>query len=670
MNEAHYEGSKEKIYSVNGRGDTFESILARRLQRRSLLAGAAAAVGGIVVNNAFAEAQDASPVASPDASPQASPVGVADSLRFTAIEANDGPDLVVADGYTAVPFLAWGEPLFPDAPAFDPAAQTAAGQAKQVGYNHDFSGFLPLPIGSDTSDHGLLVINHEYTNPELMFTGYLVPNPDYTEGSEDIPEFLVSTNKDIVDIELEAHGVTVAEIQRNAEGVWELVLDSPYNRRITATTPMALSGPVAGNELTKTSDDPTGATVLGTLNNCSGGLTPWGTFVTCEENFHQYFGNTEGLAEDDTRRISLERFGLPAGASERQWEAFYPRFDVSQEPNEAFRFGWAVEIDPYDAAAQPKKRTSLGRFKHEAVNLAVTPSGQVAVYTGDDERFEYVYKWVSTNAYDPNDRAANADLLDDGTLYVAVFNDDGSGNWIPLVYGENGLDATNDIADQAAILIDPRTAGDVVGATKMDRPEDIEVNPVNQKVYMVMTNNTNRGVEDNPGTDESNPRPENIWGHIIEVAEAGGDHAATEFEWDIFLLCGDPADESTYFAGFPKEKVSKMANPDNITFDTRGNLWISTDGQPSSLEVNDGLFAVPVDGADRGYLRQFFSSVTGSEVSGPHFTPDDTTLFAAIQHPGEGGTFDEPISSWPGESGPPRPAMVVIQSTTGAPIGS
>jgi secreted PhoX family phosphatase len=204
----------------------------------------------------------------------------------------------------------------------------------------------------------------------------------------------------------------------------------------------------------------------------------------------------------------------------------------------------------------------------------------------------------------------------------------------------------------------------------MDRPEDIEVNPVNQKVYMVMTNNTNRGVEDNPGTDESNPRPENIWGHIIEVSEAGGDHAATEFEWDIFLLCGDPADESTYFAGFPKEKVSKMANPDNITFDAKGNLWISTDGQPSSLEVNDGLFAVPVDGADRGYLRQFFSSVPGSEVSGPHFTPDNTTLFASVQHPGEGGTFDDPTTSWPETSGPPRPAMVVIQSTTGAPIGS
>lgn len=670
MNEAHYEGSKDEIYSTQGRGEVFTAVLERRLKRRSLLGGVAAAVSGIVIGNDLAGAQDASPIASPEASPASSPVAVADSLRFAAIEADAGPALVVAEGYTATPFLAWGDPLFSDAPAFDVNALSAEAQAQQVGYNHDFVGFLPLPLGSDSSDHGLLVINHEYTNTELMFSGYLVPNPEYTEGSEDIPEVLVQTSKDIVDVELEAHGVTIAEIQRNADGAWELIIDSPYNRRLTATTPMTLSGPVAGHSLLMTPDDPTGTTVLGTLNNCAGGLTPWGTFVSCEENFHQYFANASAIAEDDPLYPFLARFGMPKGGSERQWEQFYPRFDVAQVPNEALRFGWAVEIDPFDPSSTPKKRTSLGRFKHEAVNVVVTPSGRVALYSGDDERFEYVYKWVSTNTFDPADRAANADLLDDGTLYVAIFEDDGTGRWVPLDFGQNGLDASNGFADQAAILANPRNAGDFVGATRMDRPEDIEVDPINGKVYMVMTSNNRRGTDDNPGTDEANPRVENVWGHIIEVTEANGDHASTDFTWDMFLLCGDPADESTYFAGFPKEKVSKMANPDNITFDRMGNLWISTDGQAGTLEVNDGLFAVPVDGADRGYLRQFFSAVPGAEVSGPHFTPDNTTLFAAVQHPGEGGTFDEPASSWPGETGAPRPALVVIQSAAGAPIGS
>jgi secreted PhoX family phosphatase len=664
MREIDFDGGKEQVYSTGGRGETFQDILARRLSRRGLLksgvAASAIVMSGPVLANGAA-AQDASPVASPAA-------GL--TLTFQAIASDTGPDLVVPPGYTATPFLVWGDPLTSGAAPFDPATLTAADQAARIGYNHDFVGFLPLPLGSDTSDHGLIVVNHEYTNPELMFPGYFQPNPEYTEGSEDIPEFLPNPTQAIVDVELEAHGISVVEVQQGADGTWAVVPDSQYNRRITGTTPIAVVGPAAGHDLLKTSEDAAGTTITGTLNNCSGGLTPWGTYVSCEENFNQYFANLAALPETDPVRVAHDRYGLTEDASQRLWETFSPRFDIAQEPHEPFRFGWAVEIDPYDAASTPKKRTTLGRTKHEAVNLVVAPSGQVVVYSGDDERFDYVYKFVTDGTYNPDDRAANLDLLDAGTLYVAKFNDDGTGEWLPMIAGEGPLTAENGFPTQAEILINTRAAADLLGPTKMDRPEDIEHNPVNGKVYMVMTNNTRRGTEDNPPTDNANPRAENAFGHIIEVTEAGADHSATTFTWDIFLLCGDPTDESTYFAGFPKEMISKIACPDNITFDAEGNLWISTDGQPGTLEINDGIYAVPTEGPERGYLRQFFSGVPGAEVSGPIFTPDNTTLFAAVQHPGEGGTYEEPITSWPGTSGTARPALVAIQHESGGRIGS
>jgi secreted PhoX family phosphatase len=419
-----------------------------------------------------------------------------------------------------------------------------------------------------------------------------------------------------------------------------------------------------------TSTDASGTTVAGTLNNCAGGITPWGTFVTCEENFHQYFGNLGNLDASHPAIPVHERYGLPETASERRWEKFYDRFDLTKEPNEPFRFGWAVEIDPYDPQSTPKKRTALGRFKHEGVTVGIAPDGRVALYMGDDERFDYVYKFVSTGAYNPNDRMANMDLLDDGVLYAAKFNDDGTGEWLPLVFGQGPLTEANGFTSQADVLIKTRLAADALGATKMDRPEDIEISPVNGRVYMALTNNTRRGKEGYPGVDAANPRAENAWGHIIELTEDAGDYASTTFRWEIFILCGDPEDESTYFAGFPKEKVSAVANPDNLAFDPQGNLWISTDGQPSSLAVNDGVFAVPVDGSNRGYLRQFFSAVPGAEAASLCFTPDGTTLFVSVQHPSEGGTFEQPLTTWPGTSAPPRPSIVAIQKIGGGPIGS
>jgi secreted PhoX family phosphatase len=667
MKPIEYEGDKNRILSVNGTGETMAEIMSRRFSRRNVVV-AAGATGAAVAIGARTVAQ--TPEASPIGSPVASPVAGSGTLDFAGLTLQTGEEVVVAEGYTAVPFLRWGDPLFADSPAFDPLAQTAAAQALQFGYNNDYIGWISLPLGSGASDHGLLVVNHEYTNPELMFPGYLVANPEFDAADEDSEEFIPAPTKEIVDVELEAHGLTIVEIQRGADGAWEVVLDGEYNRRITATTPMVLTGPVAGAELAKTTEDPTGTDVIGTLNNCAGGTTPWGTVVTGEENFNQYFANIDALADTDPVKAIHDRFGLAEGPSQRLWETFYPRFDLAQEPNEAIRFGWGVEIDPFDPTSTPKKRTALGRNKHEGHTSVVAPSGHVVIYSGDDERFEYAYKFVTAGTYSESDRTANLDLLDEGTLYVARFNDDGTGEWLPLIHGQGGLDAAGGFATQADILINPRAASDVLGATKMDRPEDFETNPVNQKVYLVCTNNTNRAVEDNEGVDAANPRAENSTGHIIEITETDDDHASTTFAWEIFLLAGDPLDESTYFAGFPKDLVSPIASPDNITFDTTGNIWISTDGLPNSFEQgNDGLFATPVSGEERGYLRQFFSAVNGSEVSGPVFNTDSTALFTSIQHPGEGGTFEEPVTLWPDGVGVTRPSVVLITKDDGGPIG-
>jgi len=392
--------------------------------------------------------------------------------------------------------------------------------------------------------------------------------------------------------------------------------------------------------------------------------------LTAEENFHQYFANLDGLAQGDPRYAVHRRYGMPSEGSDRKWERYHNRFDIAQEPNEAFRFGWMVEIDPYDPTRTPIKRTALGRFRHEAATITVAPNGQVVAYTGDDARFEYVYKFVSAGTYNPDNREANFGLLDEGTLYVAKFNDDGSGEWLPLVYGQGPLTAENGFTSQGDVLVKTRLAADALGATKMDRPEDIETNPVNKKVYVVLTNNTRRGRENQPGVDTANPRPKNANGHIIEISEAGNNHAATTFTWEIFLLAGNPAeDATTYFAGFDKSQVSPIANPDNITFDLAGNLWIATDGAARSINFNDGIFAVPTEGAQRGNLKQFFAAVRGSEICGPEFTPDNRTLFVAIQHPGEGGTFEEPISTWPDKQGLPRPSVVTVQAFDSRIIG-
>lgn len=641
------EQDKYVVRSTEGSGETFEDIIETRLSRRGFLK-AAAVTSGVMITAMTIDADDAEA--------QTRPASLPPAFGAVVPTTPDYDDVVVPDGYYAATLIRWGEPIFADAPEFDVWNQTKEAQEKQFGYNCDFVGFYPLPsYNSQNSTRGLLAVNHEYTNPELMFPDYNIEKPD--------------PSKRHVDVELAAHGMSVVEIARGRDGRWNPVRNSQYNRRLTGFTPMTVSGPAADHEWMKTSADPTGKLILGTLNNCAGGKTPWGTVLTAEENFHQYFANRNGLPNSDYRKAIHARYGMPSGTSERVWERYYDRFDIAKEPNEGFRHGWIVEFDPYDPASVPVKRTALGRFRHEAATIAIAPSGQVVAYSGDDAQNEYVYKFVTKGKYNPRDRKANFGLLDEGTLYVARFNADGSGEWLPVQHGFGPLNEGNGFMSQGDVLLKTRNAADALGATKMDRPEDIETNPVNKKVYIILTNNSSRAVGNGPATDAANPRANNRTGHIIELTEDGDNYAATRFSWNIFILAGLPTDESTYFAGFDKTKVSPIGAPDNITFDISGNAWVATDGAASAIKLNDGLFAIPVAGAERGHVQQFFSSVRGSEVCGPEFTPDNRTIFLAIQHPGEGGTFAKPISTWPDRQGLPRPSVIAIQAFDNRRIG-
>ena len=625
--------------SANRSGnEPFAEVVERGLSRRRFLQGLAAAT--VVV---------ASPVGLADAASAQTRPGrrrwPGSTLTFDPIAPTNADAVVVPDGYADELLIRWGDPLVDGAPGWDPYDQTAAAQARQFGYNNDFVAYWPLA----GSREGLVWVNHEYTNPEIMFPEYDPDDPTLEQ----------------IAIQVMAHGGSVVHVRRprGTDAHYQVVRPSRYNRRITAETPMEITGPARGHELLQTSADPDGTEVLGMLNNCAGGTTPWGTVLTCEENFHQYFAHFDEADVDERVRAMHERVEINSGVSERKFERYDDRFDLRVEPHEPFRFGWVVEIDPYDPEYKPRKRTALGRYKREGATTRLTADGRVAVYSGDDSQFEYLYKFVTAGVYDPDDPAANRDLLDEGTLYVARFdvdaNGDGIGEWIPLVHGEGPLTEANGFRDQAEVLINARMAGDAVGATPMDRPEDVQPSPTTGRVYAALTNNTRRTEPNEP-----NPRAPNRWGHVLEWEEAGGDAAATTFRWQIFLLCGDPDDPSTYFAGFPKEYVSPISSVDNLMFDRHGNIWIATDGQPTYLGPNDAFHAVPLTGPDRGHVRQFLSVPVDAEACGPELSPDERTLFCAVQHPGEGSTFEAPTSTWPDRDNPPRPSMVTITKTS------
>ncbi|HEY6739750.1 MAG TPA: PhoX family phosphatase, partial [Actinopolymorphaceae bacterium] len=491
-------------------------------------------------------------------------------------------------------------------------------------------------------------VNNEYTNEELMFRGWTSPAEAPLEQHR---------------IAMAAHGLSVVEIERvGRTGQWRLVRSGRrrYNRRVTASTPHLISGPAAGHPLMRTAADPTGRKVLGTFGDCSGGTTPWGTTLHGEENVNGYFDASGPV--DPSYEKGYARYGLPTTAKvNRAWSRVDERFDVAVHPNEPHRHGWIVELDPYDPDAPPVKRTMLGRMKHEGATTTLTADGRVAVYLGDDERFDYQYKFVSRDRYQRGRDRHNRTLLDHGTLYVARFLGDGTddeeydglGQWVRLTSDERSYVPGMSVAE---VLIHVRLAADAVGATKMDRPEDVERNPVTGTVYLACTNNTARTPEQ---VDEANPRANNKHGHVIEIDEDRNDAAAELFRWRIFLVCGDPDDPTSFFGGYDKSKVSPISCPDNVAFDGSGNLWISTDG--NALGSNDGLFATPVRGPERGHVKQFLTVPVHGEAVGPVISADQRTVFIGVQHPGEtsGASPDDPASRWPfGHQ--PRPAVACV----------
>src|SRR5262245_15047891 len=644
---------------------TLGDVVARRFGRRSVLRGSLATAVMATIG--------------PVLSRRSRSAEAADE-RFTFQEIQHGVDSNhhVAPGYDADVLVRWGDPVLPGAPSFDPMAQTAAAQAMQFGYNNDYVGYVALPAGSRNATHGLLCVNHEYTSKEVMFPGVGRPDAQELDFSQ--------ITRELVDIEMAAHGASVIEVRRSAGGKWAVVPDSRYARRITAlATPMRLSGPAAGHERLKTKTDPTGTRVVGTLNNCAGGITPWGTYLTAEENFHGYFwGRAEGTAEERNHK----RYGVPGRWY--NWGAYHDRFDVGKEPNEPNRFGWIVEIDPYDPASTPVKRTALGRTKHEGAESVVNRDGRVVLYCGDDERFEYVYKFVSDGRFDANNRAANMALLDAGTLSVARFDADGTVTWLPLVWGTGPLTADNGFTSQADVLIETRRAADLLGATPMDRPEDIEPNRVTNRVDPILTNHGRRKADDANGRrrpDPANPRAANLWGHIVELTPPGGDHAESRFRWDILVRCGDPR-VATVGATFNAATSAHgwFACPDNLAVDGQGRLWVATDQGTIWKKTSgtaDGLWALETDGDRRGTGRMFFRVPVGAELCGPFLTPDDRTLFLAVQHPavdgvkdwesfGRNSTFEDPATRWPDfkPGVPPRPAVLAITKRDGGVIGS
>ena len=584
-------------------------------------------------------------------------------LGFQPVPASDADTVSVPEGYVAQVFVPWGTPLFTSGPGHSwkgDGSESAADQARQVGDNHDGMHFFPIDGSSNTE--GLLVVNHEYTSvvKGRYTTLFGAPAPALTAEQ--------------VDKAINAWGCSVIHIQKSKTGSWQVVLDSKYNRRITAATPMRISGPAAGHPLMQTRADPTGRSVLGTLNNCGNGFTPWGTYLTCEENFNGNFG-TSSRSGADPRTPAQKRYGIPPGPSAYGWERYHERFDHQKEPNEAHRFGWVVEIDPFAPDSVPIKRTALGRFKHESAAWTLSRDQRVVIYMGDDQADDYIYKFVSDRPYRAGDREGNRQLLDSGRLYVARFDPldthgKGKGHWLLLDRDLNPrLRDDARFADQAQVLIHARLAADQLGATPMDRPEWVAVHPKSGEVYCTLTNHAQR-----TQVNAANPRTNNIYGHIIRWRETQGDAAAQTFEWDLFTLAGNPTlpdHAGTPRAGSPNINPANAFNsPDGLAFDAHGRLWIQTDGNYSNMGeyLNQGNNSLLCADPQSREIQRFMVGPRECEITGLTMTPDHRTMFVNIQHPGERGMGN---SHWPeGGQALPRSATVVIQKIDGGVIGT
>jgi secreted PhoX family phosphatase len=615
----------------------FDGVVERAISRRGFLGGVlafgsgAAAMGTGLLKGTTAMAQPAS------------------RFPFTPIAAQTDGTVHVPEGYTWQTLVRWGDPLFSDAEgAYDPKAGVPVNFADRVmGENTDGMELF------NVDGREILVVNSEYTNNKTNL-------PHREDG--------LSGSLDDVRILQHLQGVTVMEVAQGDDG-WNVVVDSPYNRRIHHNTPMTFSGPAAGHDLLKTAADPTGTESLGTFNNCGSGRTPWGTYLTCEENFNGYFGATSDVAADNIVMDGFKRYGVrtKVDAGRYNYHGFDPRFDVATNPNEPHRAGYIVEIDPANPEMTPIKHTALGRFKHENAAYGIAADGRVVVYMGDDERGEFMYRWVSRDVYVPGEDTST--LLVEGTLSVAVFEDDMSGRWVPLTPATTGMDA-------AMISIFTRIAASKVGATTMDRPEWIAVHPNASEAYCCLTNNSRRGVLNDDGTVRTNaggdpmtvnavnPRETNRFGQIVRWRPDGGDHGADGFSWDLYVMAGNPTVADGASAGTANINAGNLFNsPDGMQIDSTGLIWIQTDGDDSNegdfagMGNNQMLAGDPVTGR----IERFLTGPNGCEVTGLTWSSDRRTMFVGIQHPG---------SNWPdGEGYLPRSAVITVTRDDGGLVG-
>jgi len=576
------------------------------------------------------------------------------AMGFKAVAANSNDTITVPADYQWNTVISWGDPLFSSGVAFDHKTRgTGESQELAFGDNNDGMTFFAL-----SDDEGVMAVNNEYVNRDIISPAGINNEDDVRKGKA-------------------GHGISVFHVKR-VNGEWQPQIDGKYNRRLTADSAMEITGPARGHALLQTKADPSGTASKGTWNNCGNGVTPWGTYLTCEENFNGYFASTDDSLEPSDAQ---KRYGIGKEDWGYSWYKYDDRFDISKEPNEANRAGYVVEIDPMDPNSTPKKRTALGRFKHENAELVVAGNGKVVVYLGDDERGEFLYRFISKGTYIEGDLANNSKLLEEGTLYVARFGeaDDslaGQGEWVELTLGMNGLDESSGFSSQAEISIYTRMAASVVGATTMDRPEWVAAHPDRAEIYCALTNNKNRAIKTNAGGDETpvggpNPREANLYGQIVRWRPAGSDHTANAFDWDLFVLAGNPTIHSGLEAGSANINTDNLFNsPDGISFDPQGRLWIQTDGNYS----NDGEYAgmgnnqMLCGDTASGEIRRFLVGPKACEITGISWSPDYRTMFVGVQHPGENDKYP---SSFPGEPGStPRSSIVAVTRVDGGVIGS
>jgi uncharacterized protein len=667
--------------------DLLQQRYGRRLALKTLVVGSGATAATIAATAGTAQAATTYAPGEP---------------TFDAIIPDGTDEITLATGFTHDIVISWGDPITTSAPAFDVENQTRAAQEVQCGFNHSHTEFRPLPNWNSTSStNGLLFINHEYTDPTMMFENY-------------------TSTPTQVDVEMASLGATIVEVNRSSTGVVTYNPASPYNRRITAFTPMQITGPIAGDPRIQTTSDPTGTSVLGMLGNNGGGTTPWGTILTAEHNTDRHWNSSIVVRADwagppnytfpvtsypytDTVPVVLgdlkspfDRFDFPLYSPPRTWMGRHARFDAGtiDGAKESLKFGYIVEIDPYDPQSIPKKRTALARGGYSSASGALAPSGRYVTYCGPG----FVFKFITEGSFDPSDRVANMDLLDSGTLYVARLNANGTGAWLPLEYGTGPLISPK-FDGQADVLMRPNHAGSALGGTWLARPDDIAVNPVTKKVYAVMNGETRGWDTVNPVIDPVDfPEGGSIsldlayafgktFGHVIEITETDAAQDALTFTWEIFLLCGEPNGRravnapsrptvlnpttpgtATWWAGYDETKVSPIARVSDVTFTSDGMMYLSTDGMAGNLHTgyqpdvdfqprNDSVYAMPTEGAERGHGKALLCGVAGGATNGPTFTPDDRTLFLAITHPGVH------IAAWGPES-PDAPEFAFRWSST------